>query len=274
MSGNKDKTFNTVRILSNKGVDNKQGSVVTNGGVYVGGEIMCGQNIYCKGLLVNGTCKIANDLSVGGNIYCPNVYSVYGDNIKFRKKIIPDRDACSKINPLTIGSYKQPWETVFSEKIKSSEIDTMCITTPSFQTTPTKTNVVSEFNIINPKTNCIYFKASGSYIESYCPIYQQWNSYRILEINYTPTNILHLTTSVVFLDITNANGSDLSLFYDANLVPDCTKIKTYFFSNKISTCANYKLTVTRFNKKYVYTSKVKVKCIKLYFSKDCTYFLL
>lgn len=269
MAKPEDRTVNTLRTISNKSAGDHQGSIVSHGGIYADENIICNGTIISKNMAIDETCKIGKDLSIGGTIYCPSMYTVIGDAIKYFKSIIPDRN--KKSDPPMIGSYTDPWAIIYSEKIKTSVIESTEINTPLIQSNMNSTNIISDFNIVDPLTNCIYFKASDSKINTYCPLYQQWESIQPLNIIYDPSNILHLTTSTVFLE--TDNHVNLSLSYNIDIVPDNTIVTTYFVKNKISVKVNYTLEVYRCNKKCVYVSKKSMKCVKLYYVNESVYFL-
>lgn len=248
-------TVNTLRTTSNKAAGDHTGAIVSHGGIYVD------ENIICR-----GNSRISGDLNVDGNIYCPSIYTIIGNAMKYVKNILPDKTESSMI-----GSYTAPWETIYCEKIKTANIETVNINSPTFQTDFQSTNIISDLNLVDAKTNCIYFKAGNSIIDIYCPVYHQWESIRTVTIAYDNSSTLHLTTSTVFLE--TGDNQKLELSYNCDLVPDGTIVTTFFIKNKISSKVNYKLKVFRFNKKYVYTSKKEMKCIKLYFDDKLVYFL-
>jgi hypothetical protein len=277
MSKPEDRTFNTIRILSEKEASKNQGSIVTTGGLFVNKNIECCDKIIASELVVRGLTKIAGDISIGGRIYCPGLYSVDDEMFRFKKNLVPAVPLldCDKIG---LGTYREPWEQAFIKCIKTVDIEssTICvgmnqIGNPSFQISSEETNINNRLNIINPDTNTVMLTSSNNAIETFVPIYCQWNSFRAIELTYNPNNMLHLSTSIVLL---NTDGmSDLSLYFDANMVPPSTKIKVYFIKHKLGTKANYKLEILRFKKKYIFTSTVPTKKISLFFMENCVYLL-
>ncbi|XWV26614.1 putative orfan [Tupanvirus soda lake] len=280
MSKPEDKSLNTLRVLSDKKASKKQGSIVTNGGIHVDKNIVCEEEIVTEDLIVKGLSKFAGDVSIGGRFYCPDLFSFDEDTFRFRRNLVPTipKNPISDCDISSLGTYKEPWSTAYIKCIKAENIDasTMCVGVncagnPSFQILPEQININNELNIVNPETNVIMLKTCNGAIESYAPIYNQWDSFRTIEIAYNPQEILHITTSTILLNINNE--SELFLCYDADLVPPSTKVKIYFIKQNQSTKSRYKLILTRFNKKYVFTSTVPVKRIKLIVMENSIYLI-
>ncbi len=275
MSRAEDKTFNTIRALSDKRAGKNQGSIITNGGLSVAKNIQCDE-----GLVVKGQTKLAGDVSIGGRLLCPSLYSVDEEMYRFKRNLVPALPCNSGLecDKLSLGTYREPWDLGFIKCIKSENIETSTIYAgmnqsgnPSFQVQPSEININNQLNIINPDTNIVILKTCGDAIEAFVPVYNQWNSVRAIELIYNPNEILHLTTSTILLNIDCAN--DLWLYFNADLVPVGTKVKTYFIRKKLATKVNYKLEVHRMNKKYIFTSIIPSKKISLFFLDNCVYLL-
>jgi hypothetical protein len=280
MSKPEDKTLNTIRILSDKKASKNQGSIVTKGGVFVEKNIECADQIVTEDLVVKGLTKLAGDLSIGGTLYCPDLYNVDDDTFRFKRNLVPAKPKIpmSDCDKSTLGTYKEPWDTLFTKCAKTITIETttMCaginkFGNPSFQILPNEVNVSDELNIINPETNVVMLKTCQGILEAYAPLYQQWESVRVIELIYNPNEILYINASTIILNISNIN--ELFLCYDADLVPNSTIVKIYFVRQNQSVRSYYKLIITRFNKKYVFTSTRSTKKIKLLFMENCVYLL-
>jgi hypothetical protein len=280
MSKPEDKTLNTIRMLSDKKASKNQGSIVTAGGIYIGKNIECAEQIVTEDLVVKGLTKLAGDLSIGGTIYCPDLYNVDDDICRFKRNLVPAKPKIpiSTCDKSTLGTHKEPWDILFAKCTKTTNIETSTITAginkfgnPSFQILPNEINISDNLNIINPETNVVMLKSCDGVLEAYTPIYQQWDSVHVIELGYNPKEILYINASTIILNIGNMN--ELFLCYDADLVPNSTKVKIYFVKQNQLSKAYYKLILTRFNKKYVFTSIIPTKKIKMLFMENCVYLL-
>lgn len=273
MSKAEDRTLNSIRIISDKTASEKQGSIVTNGGICAEKNILCGE-IVTGDLVVKGLTKLAGDVSIGGTIYCPGVYSIDGTAFRLGRNLIPgERVTGSTECGGSLGTYSDPWDLVYAGCVNTDginaghNINSLC----SFQVRDNQTIINSNLDIVNPITNTVSLKTCNGIVEAYAPIYQQWDSHRFMCIPYRPGEILYLTVSNILLD---TNGCDvLELCYDANGVPDSTKLRIYFMIGNRCCRINYKLELIRYNKKYVFTSTIPTKKIKFIFIEDCVYLI-
>lgn len=279
MSKPEDKTLNSLRIISEKRASKNHGSIVTQGGLHVGENINCEKDIVTNELVVKGLTKLAGDVSIGGTIYCPGLYNFDSDVFRFKRNVVPE---CG-LN--TLGTCNEPWGIIFSKCIKTENTETVNLCAginssgiPSLLVGSGQINISDELNIINPITNVIMLKScsngsngSNGSIEAYCPIYNQWNSCRAIELPYHPNEILHINTSTILLNI--CNEVCLELFYNTDLVPDSTKVKIYFIKQNQLCAAQYRLVLIRFDKKYIFTSVAPIKNIKLFFLGHTVYLL-
>lgn len=273
MSKLEDKTLNSLRLLSEKRASKNQGSISTLGGVYVAKNIKCDEEIITGGLIVDGVTKLTGDVSIGGTIYCPNLYSIGDDTFNFKRNLVPESQ-----DDISLGTRHKPWNMIYAKCIKSENIESslQCSGTntygnTSFEILSDQININNNLNIINPETNIIMIKSCNGAFEIFVPIYKQWNSFQIIQLIYNPNEILHITTSHILLHIENL--TELCLIYDGDLIPDSTKVKIYFINKNHSSKANYKLTLTRFNKKYIFTSIRPVNKIKFITMKDSVYLI-
>jgi hypothetical protein len=280
MSKPEDKTLNSIRVLSNKKASKNLGSIVTHGGVYVDKNIECAEEIITEELVVKGLTKLAGDVSIGGTIYCPDLYTIDDNTFRFKRNLVPDRpkNPLSECDKSSLGTYREPWDIAYAQCIKAgnAEIGSFYagINTygnPSFSIRPSQINICDQLNIINPCNNMVMMKTCDGIIEAYAPIYSQWDSFRAIELPYNPEEILYISASTILLDI--RNESNLCLTYDAKMVPPNTKIKIYFIKQKQSIKANYKLNLFRANKKYIFTSCIPSKKIKLMFMEEYVYLI-
>lgn len=280
MAKPEDKTFNSIRLLSERRSSKNQGSIVTPGGIYIGKNIDCGEEIVTNELVIKKSAKIVGDISIGGKIFCQNLFVPINGIYRFEGDIVPALSTNStKSTEHCLGTIKEPWDMVYAKHIKTDKMDlTMmsigpnCYGNPSFHVQNGQININDDLNIINPKTNVMMMKTYDGSIEAYVPIYNQWNSVRAVKLSYNPDETLHISSSNILLEIENISNP-LTLSYDTNMIPDSTKVKIYFIHKNQLAKMNYKLVLIRFNKKYVFTSVIPVKKIKLFFLEDCVYLI-
>lgn len=280
MSKIEAKTFQSIRLVSDKDASKNQGSVVTNGGIYANKNIECEQNIIADKLIIKNIAKIAGDTSIGGKLLCPDLYTINDDVIAFRRNLIPAKPKypTSDDDKTTIGTHKEPWGMSYIENINANHIETSTINIgtnsiglPSFEMQTGNININENFNIINPDTNVIMMKSSNGTLETYVPNYIQWNSFCGIQITYQPNILLQITASHIFINI-NLH-SEILLTLDGNDVPPSTKIKIFFLEKNQSRGIQYKISLLRYDKKYVFTSKVSAKKLKLFFMDECVYLI-
>lgn len=294
-----DKTFNTIRTLSDRRAINNQGSITSTGGMYIGKNIICKEDILANLLIIENLAKFAGDISVGGNIYCPNLFTFDNENIYFHKKIHLPNDTStyypnnnnepslnnSNNTHRSIGTKEKPLPIIYCDCLKTNNLDitklsiaTNVSNNPSLVVEDNNININDNLNIINPTNNTVMVRSYDGKLETFVPIYNQWNSFSAIEIDYNPDDILHINASHIILnikpEIKEIKDNDIKgviLNYDGNLIPDSTKVKIYFIQNQKSSKFNYKLTLYRSNKRFIFTSKQAVKKIKLIFLGENVY---
>jgi hypothetical protein len=212
-----DKTFNTIRVKSNKNASKNNGSIVTNGGMYVDRDIICSGNIE------------VNNIKCFGDILCPMSFRSDNRNIHFSKNLIPEIHN-NHSNNITIGTFDKPWECIYANNgnintidvdkmhvekyaclginnlgnpmiqvnTAKSETDTICKGLPDKTKSYVMDKIQVETDIIIPnKINISFYNDSG-YVK--IPIKHKWVNY---EYNYiiAPINEMKIQTS----DIPNSN---------------------------------------------------------------------
>lgn len=274
MSGPEDKTLNTIKVLSDKNASCDQGSITTNGGIYAKKNVMCEETVATNCLVVSDMAKIAGDLVIGGRLCCQGIYDIDDHTVSYKRSLNPART----IKNLTLGAPNCPWKEIYSECLRSDHVESSSLSAG------TNTNGIStllvqnghayingNFAFVNPETNNIMLKDNNGTIETYTPIYQQWSSFQPLELCYQPNTTLHITSSVIMMNI--GENQQLELCYDANLVPINTKVKVYFVHQKQSAWAKYCLVLFKNNKKFLFTSDHPSKKISLFFLEKNIYLI-
>ena len=103
--------------------------------------------------------------------------------------------------------------------------------------TGTVNGAAQMLNVSAPGVSRI-MKTSDNGFEVFAPLYQQWNSFRSINVNYNPNQVLYISTSNIFINICNEN--ELELEYDGDRVPNDTKVKFYFVRGNQLAKAKYK----------------------------------
>lgn len=280
MSKIEGKSINSLKLLSDKQGSKDQGSIVTQGGIFIDKNIECGKEIITNDLIVKGLTKLTGDVSIDGTLFCSDLFTVDDDTLRFNRNLVPaiPEVPLSDCDKSSLGTYMEPWDIVYARCVKTGnvELGSLCAgindhSNPSLQIQPGQVNINDQLNIINPCTNIVMMKTCDGIIESYAPIYSQWDSFRAIELSYKPEEILYISTSNILLNIGDENN--LHLTYNGNMVPNSTKVKIYFIKMKQSARANYKLVLIRSNKKYIFTSRISTKKIKLFFMEECVYLI-
>lgn len=280
-----DKTLNSLRILSPKPAFENQGSIITQGGLYVAKNILS-SDIVTRTFVSLGITKLVSDVSVGGIIFCPELYSVNEEVIKFKRNLIPGllKNPSVVDEKASLGTISDPWNIIFAENIKTEQIESSRIAAdqtliagknqleqPSISVRPGEINISDQLNIVDPQTNTVLMKTNGYSLESYGPIYQKWDSFKGIKIDYDPNKILYITASNILLEI--GDYHELEMEYDADKVPNDTKVKFYFIKKNQLAKAKYNLKITRFGNTYLFASINRVKKIKLIFTNDYVYLI-
>lgn len=264
MSGLEDKTFNTIKVLGEKDASCDQGSIATHGGIYAKKNIMCDETVVTDCLVVKDMAKIAGDLIIGGRLCCPELYEFNDHAISYKHSLIPVRSGSAML-----GTHHCPWKEIHADILHTDNIhsSSLCIGnnvcgTPTLLIHDGHVYVNGNFTVVDPETNKVMLKNNNGTVEAYTSIYQQWFSFQPIELCYHPDMILHITSSVIMLDI--GDNQQLDLCYDANLVPVNTKIKVYFIHQKQSAWSKYHLVLMRNGKKTIFTSNHPSKKISLF----------
>lgn len=279
MSRPEDKTLNTLRILSPRCACGNQGSIATPGGISVGGNIICQQELAAGSLISLGLAKFACDVSVGGIVFCPQLYSVNDEILQLKRCMVPGPINSAEL--ATLGTVVEPWPIIYAQTICTDQINTNVMEVPilkvgeNCQEQPTiyadgdQVNITANLNIVEPISNTILMKTNGYSVETYGPMYNQWNSFKCMKVDYMKGQVIYITASNIFLDI--GEHTQIDLEYDADRVPDNTKVKFYFVKCQQLAKAKYNLTITRNGRNYSFASVNHVKKIKLIFVGDCVY---
>lgn len=280
MSGSESKTFHSVRIISEKDATKNQGSLVTNGGIYVKKNIDCDGDIIVNKIISKESAKIAGNISIGGTLYCPDIYTINDDTIGFKRNLIPSKPKhpISENDMSTLGTCKEPWEMVYAHNIRADHIDvsrisaaTNCSGISSLEINSGCININENLNIVNPENNTIMIKSSEGFMETYVPNYIQWESFFGTQITYQPNLSLQITTSMIFVNTDVYN--DIALLLNGGHVPSNTKVKIHFLKKNQSCKIQYKISLITCNKKYIFTSKTPAKKISLFFMDDFVYLI-
>jgi hypothetical protein len=111
------KAFSTINILSELNANNPStGSIVTNGGIGVGGNIFVGEEINAEEIIARKVMRVGKDLYLNGNIIIDNYLRTDNGQIIFKKTLIPDAIQC-------IGTDKKRWHHVYANNITSCDMD-------------------------------------------------------------------------------------------------------------------------------------------------------
>lgn len=286
-----DKTFHTIRIVSEKNACENQGSVVTHGGIYVRKNILCDDEVRTNELVVHGLTKLADDVSIGGILYCPELFYIDDVVLKIRRNLVPGKiQCCTKENEkASLGTIGEPWDEIHAKNIYSDQINTECILSNQLQTLeltagknecgglgisikPGEINIMDNLNIVNPQSNTVMINISNDCAESFIPINFKWNSFIPTEINYDCSQIYYITSSNIFINIADDCENMICLEFDACKVPNNTKVKIYFTSNGCQLIkVQYRITIIGKCKKYIFGSKNPTKKMKLIFVNENIY---
>lgn len=296
MSGPEDKTFQSIRLMSEKDASRNQGSLVTNGGIYSRKNIECECDIVAEKIIAKDNVKIAGNVSVGGTLYCPDLFTVNDDTIGFKRNLIPARPKHPICNDdlSSLGTCRDPWNTIYAKNINTENINieninteniratsisiaSNCSNIPSFEVNSGCVNINENFNIVNPQNNTVMMKTSSQSIETFVPNYMQWESVFPIQIPYQPNILLEITTSLIFINISlcdDISVCDRIVFcLDGNGVPLNTRVKIYFIRKNQSCKIEYKISLVACGKKYIFTSRIPSKKISLFFMDECVYLL-
>lgn len=260
MSKPEDKTFNSLRIICDKKASMNQGSICTNGGLYVGKNIQA-QEIVTDDIVIKKNLKIANSVSIGGNLLCPSFFITDQDTIKFKKNLVPV--ISNNVINVCLGTFEEPWEKCYVNDIKSCNIDSKnLLIGNSILCVNDAVNICGETNLIDPCTNTVSFKYCQNKLNAYSPIYTTWKSFFVTNFCYKPDEILCINSSTIFME---TEGCDfLKLQFNCDLVPINTKIKIYFVMNNESIKIQYDLNLMYKSKEFIFKSKKRAKTIKFF----------
>lgn len=311
MSKPEDKTFNTLRTISDKRATKNNGSIVSNGGGYFGRNIRCEEEIIANELIIEDVAKIGGDISIGGICYCPDIYTVNEDVIKFKRNVVP---GCVK-NPSkpneksNLGTVGDPWEIAHINKLISNEI---CIN--EFNTNQLNANQINSSNI-NTSNLCVT-EATIEHIPTLsvgtnecgqpsfyagCDQVNISTDFNIVNPNsneimmlaadgvvevfvplfkqwdsFKPIIINYVRQQILvicasYIFINTGSETDLFIDCNADTVPCNTIVKIYFVGANQLSKAKYELVINKHGKKYIFKSVHPVKKIKLIFMENHIY---
>lgn len=239
----------------------------------INNDIYSHKNIMSKELITNNFA--IKKARIAGNRY--NEQKIYYPNtIKFDKDIIPHKFENHTCN------FKEKWENICGKydhlETNSINIGINDLDNPTLQISQNKLNINGYFNFIDPKTNVVMMKNTDGAIETLVPVYNQWDAFHAVHICYDPEIILRVTTSNIFIILEKSHDNtednqkrELLLNYDCDLVPNRTKVKIYFIRNNQAYRSRFKISLVRHKKKYIFTSIIKRKKIKLVFMENTVY---
>lgn len=232
-----DKTLGSIRILNEKIASNKQGSIVTAGGVFVGKNLMCIDEVVATDLIIKQNAKIANDVSIGGIMYCPELYSVDTECIKFKRNIIG-------IKSISVGTVTEPIEHITATNITCDNM-----------------TVQNNFNLAG--SDILLMRSDGLQLETLVPNYFLWKSFKSATINYCEQSQINIDVSNIFINVGELKFVKINC--DGSEIPDNTKVTIYLINDKKITKCKIEIKIIVDDKIYCADrSKIsKIKIIKM-----------
>lgn len=250
-----NQVLTSLKVMVDKPPALNDGALIVKGGIYTGRGILSDDKITTKSLTVTESAKIVKNITIDGSLYLAgDIRSEPGASVH-------------------VGTSANPVAEVETQQIdaRRAVLGRNSQGGPGLFVEPNKLIINDNLELANPETNTVMLRSNNGVLEAYTPIYQQWNAPQIMYMHYKPGEVLSITTSKIMLDITGY--AELSLNYNASMVPDGCLVKIWFMNLNCLMKVHYKLTVEWLGSQFIFTTSIPMLKAKLLFLNGSVYLM-